>query len=252
MADDTNGPPKRFDVLNTRGLAGKREYVRGLEQRTDQEALSLLIECLCDESAYLRGLAEDALLRMGDRAKPVLIPLLSEGLWFTRASVARVLGRLVSHEGVGPLLKLTEDANSAVADAARDALVVIGRGGGAITVARAIHALPADLRRRRFDELTSRDRPLGERIDRMLRNEELMSAEAGNDLRDDSPMVRASEEGLDWGVLTGAPRTSSPSAPTPGPTPGPSSPSPGGAAGAPSTAPRTDVPEAGRGSTGAA
>ena len=33
-----------FDALNSRGLTGKREYVRSLEQRSDAEALSLLAE----------------------------------------------------------------------------------------------------------------------------------------------------------------------------------------------------------------
>ena len=79
--------------MNSRGLTGKREYVRSLEQRSDAEALSLLVECLSDESWFLRDLAEEALLRMGERGAPVLVPLLDQGLWFTRASAARVLGR---------------------------------------------------------------------------------------------------------------------------------------------------------------
>ena len=48
MADEKFSQTKPLDALNSRGLAGKREYVRGLEQRRDDEALSLLVECLCD------------------------------------------------------------------------------------------------------------------------------------------------------------------------------------------------------------
>lgn len=207
MSDDTFAQGRPFDALNSRGLTGKREYVRSLEQRRDEEALSLLVECLCDESWYLRELAEVALGRIGERAAPVLVPLLEQGLWFTRTSAARVLGRFGHRPAVAPLLRLAEDANETVAEAAREALTAIGRAGGAVRLAHALHHLPPDLRRRRFDEVVLRDRPLGERVKRMMENDELMSADGGDDLRDDSAMVRASEEGLEWEVLTGPPPT---------------------------------------------
>src|SRR5262245_23275394 len=170
MSDDTYTQSKTFDALNSRGLAGKREYVRSLEQRRDEEALSLLVECLCDESWYLRELAEQALLRVGERATPVLLPLLEQGLWFTRTSAVRVLGRYARRDAVPALVRLTEDANETVAAAARDSLAQIAGSSGAIAVARALHDLPPDLRRRRFDEISTRDRHLGERIDRMMRD----------------------------------------------------------------------------------
>jgi len=75
MSDDKYGQSRPLDVLNARGLTAKREYVRGLEQRRDPEAISLLVECLCDESWYLRELAESALLRLGERAGETLLPL---------------------------------------------------------------------------------------------------------------------------------------------------------------------------------
>jgi hypothetical protein len=46
---------------------------------------------------------------------------------------------------------------------------------------------------------------LGERIERMMRNEELMSADHPDSLSDDNPVVRATEEGVEWEVLTGPP-----------------------------------------------
>jgi HEAT repeat protein len=203
MSDDKYGPAKSFDLLTSRGLTGKREYVRGLEQRRDAEALSLLVECLCDESWYLRELAEDALLRIGPSASEVLLPLLEQGLWFTRRSAARVLGRFASRAAVPGLLRLGEDANETVAAAARDALVAIAHGGGAIRVAQELHTLTPGLRRHCFDEIAHRDRAIADRIDRMLRNEELMSTAATASLDDASAVVRASEEGLEWEVLTG-------------------------------------------------
>jgi HEAT repeat protein len=196
---------KPFDALNTRGLATKREYVRELIMRGDQQSMLLLVECLGDESWYLRGLAEDAFLGLGDKGAPVILPLLTQGLWFTRVSVARVLGRLGHLEAVPALFTLTDDGNDTVAEAARDAVVAIGAARGAIRLARALHRMPPDLRRRRLDEIAQRDRVLIERIDRMMRNDELMSADDATLHSDDAPAVRASEDGVEWEVLTGPP-----------------------------------------------
>jgi len=205
MTDDKYGQNRPLDVLNTRGLTAKREYVRSLEQRRDAEALSLLVECLCDESWYLRELAEEAFLRMGEEHAGVLVPLLAQGLWFTRTSAARVLGRLGYRPAAPVLLGLADDANETVRAAAIDALVVLGHARGSTRIAHALHRLPPDLRRRRMDEVSRRDRALGERLERLMRNEELMGIEAADALSDDSPMVRSSEEGLEWEVLTGPP-----------------------------------------------
>ena len=153
-------------------------------------------------------------MRIGERASTVLLPLLDQGLWYTRTSASRVLGRFGRRDAVSGLLRLTEDANASVAEAAREALVMIGRHGGAVALARALHGLPPDPRKRRFDELAGRDRPLGERIERLLRNDELMAVDPAEDLADDSPLVRSVEEGLEWEVLTGparnAPRRDAP------------------------------------------
>jgi len=206
MNDDKFSQSKSLDFLSSRGLTAKREYVRGLESRTDAEALSLLVECLCDESSYLRDLAEEAFLRMPDRGAPVLLPMLEQGLWFTRTSTARVMGRIGYRPAVPALLRLADDANATVAAAARDALVAIGLQRGAIAVAQGVHQLPPDLRRRRLDELAARDRGLYDRVERLMRSDELM-AHDGAALSDDDALVRASEEGVEWELLTGPPPT---------------------------------------------
>jgi hypothetical protein len=208
MTDEKYGQTKPLDILNVRGLASKREYVRSLELRGDAEALSLLVECLCDDSWYLRGLAEEAFLKLGDRGAEALLPLLDRGVWFTRASAALVLGRLGYRPAVPALFLLTEDKNTTAASAARDALVAIGIQRGAIRLAHALHRMPPDVRRGRMDEIAAGDRVLGERVERMMRSEELMSAENVDALSDDSAAVRATEEGVEWEVLTGPPSPS--------------------------------------------
>ncbi|NOT35045.1 MAG: HEAT repeat domain-containing protein [Candidatus Eisenbacteria bacterium] len=210
MSDDKIGAPRSTDVLNSRGLSGKREYIRGLEQRRDEEALSLLVECLCDESWYLRELAEESLLRIGESCSPVLLPLLEQGLWFTRASSARVLGRFARREAIPGLLRLREDSNASVADAALDALVRIGRHGGAAATARGLQDLGDERRLAALEQLGARDRALRDRIERLAAHDEITHAASGADLSDDSPAVKALEEGLEWEVLTSPTRHSPP------------------------------------------
>jgi len=212
VTDDRTTPRERpLDILNARGLTAKREYVRGLEQRHDDEALSLLVECLCDESWYLRDLAEQAFLRLGEEGARVLLPLLAEGLWFTRSSSARVVGRMGYRPAVPVLLGMARDANATVAQSAREALVEIARRGGAARVAHEIHALDPELARRCLAELRGLDRAVAERIESLTRREELMSVEDPDGLADDSPAVRASEEGVSWEILTGPPAPREPS-----------------------------------------
>ena len=203
MADEKFVQSKAFDAMNPRGLAAKRDYVRGLERRRDPEAMSLLIECLCDESWYLRDLSEQAFLRLGDEAAPVLLPLLEQGLWFTRTSAAGILGRLGCRAAVPALLRLAEDPNRTVAEAACDSLVAIGRQRGAFRIAHLLHRQPHDVRRRRLEEIARRDHALAGRIERLLASESLMTLEDDGALGDDSPMVRGASEGLDWKLITG-------------------------------------------------
>lgn len=202
MADENYAQSSGLDALNARGLSAKREYVRGLEQRADEEAMSLLVECLCDESWYLRELAEEAFLRLGLDHVQVLLPHLEQGLWFTRTSVARICGRLGYRAAAPGLLRICDDQNATVVEAAYDALVEIGRGGGSLAVASALHRLPPDVRGRRLAPIATRDRDLAERVGRMQANDELMAAEDPASMGDDHPLVRASEEGVEWEVLT--------------------------------------------------
>ena len=206
MSEDNYGTGRTFDAMSARGLAGKRDYVRSLEQRRDEEALSLLVECLCDESWYLRELAENALLRLGMHAGEALLPLLEQGLWFSRVSAARVVGRLGYGPAAGGLLRLCADKNASVVQAARSALAELAHRGGSVRIAWELHRLAPERRRAMLELLLTMDKPLHERLERMLRNEELMTNDDPDDLRDDSELVRASEEGVEWEILTGPPK----------------------------------------------
>jgi HEAT repeat protein len=205
MSDDKYGPGRTQDAMNARGLAGKRDYVRSLEQRRDDESLALLVECLSDESWYLRDLAEHALLRLGDRGGEALLSIVEQGLWFTRASAARVVGRLGYGPAVPGLFRLCGDSNASVAQAARAALVDLGHRGGSVRIAWELYRMVPEARHDMLARLGTADRPLHERLERMLRNDEIMTRDDPAGLRDDSDVVRASEEGVEWEVLTGPP-----------------------------------------------
>ena len=215
MSDDKHPPARSYDALNTRGLAAKREYVRGLEKRRDTEAMSLLVECLCDESWYLRQLAEQAFLHLGSEGAPLLLPLLEQGLWYTRTSAAGILGKLGYPPAVPGLLRLAEDENRTVAEAAREALLAVGRSSGAVRIAHVLHRLPPDARRARLEDLATRDAELAERIQRLMTNDELMAVEDTELLTDDHPVVRASVDGFEWEVLTSPPAPRAPAEPRP-------------------------------------
>ena len=205
MTTDDKQGQRTWDATNTRGLAAKRESVRELELRADDEAIAQLVNCLRDESWYLRDLAETALVRLGRRASRALLPLLSHGLWFSRASAARIFGKIGDGDAVPGLFVLTRDDNDTVGAAAVDALLAIGHQRGSIRLAHALHRMPPDARAARLDQIMSRDPALGDRLRRFLRSDELMGVEDASVLNDDSAAVRATEEGVEWEVLTGPP-----------------------------------------------
>ncbi len=203
--DDKHGQSKTIDAMNSRGLAAKRELVRELELNADDESIRRLVECLSDESWYLRDLAEQSLARLGPRGAPALVPQLKQGLWYTRAGAARILGRIGHGDAVPALFELTRDPNDHVGAAALEALVEVGRQRGAIRLAHALHRMPPDSRQLRMDEIFARDALLGDRLRRLMRQDELMSVDDVSALDDDHAAVRASEEGVEWEVLTGPP-----------------------------------------------
>ena len=203
MADDSFAPLRSFDAFSPRGLAGKREYVQGLEARADREAVALLVECLSDESGYLRDLAEAALVRLGAKADPVL-PMLSSGLWYTRVSAARTLGRLGARRGDRAAARPARaTANQSVRRAGAEALHAIAQGDGALFVARMLYRRPEAERARLVREIAAGVREVEARLADLLRRDDAMLAEEDELLSHDAEVVRASGDGVAWEVLTG-------------------------------------------------
>lgn len=212
MADDKYSSLRALDAMQVRSLEGKREYVLSLEARADEQAMSLLVECLCDESAFLRDLAEQALSRLGRRAADALQPHLTQGLWFTRASVARVLGRLAAREALPSLVEMVGDPNQSVADAARAAVVEMAASGHVVSVARALHRGPVEVRDAVLALAKRAAADLDVQIVRALSDHELMTARDDEVLSETPPSLDASE-GVEWELLTGRDKRRAPAAP---------------------------------------
>jgi len=191
-SEENNGRVQ--EALSARGLAGKRDYVRSLEQRRDPQALTLLVECLSDESGYLRELAEAALAKHGEQGGPALLPLLRGGLWYARTSAARTLGRMAYAPGAAALLGICDDRVDSVAGEALAALTAIGGRGGGARIAWEIHRAPAERRAAWLSRLRARDAALTQRVERLLGAERLMAHPDPDQLRDDAPLVRTWEE----------------------------------------------------------
>jgi HEAT repeat protein len=208
MRDEPASGRRTPEALDSRGLAGKRDYVRSLEQRTDPESATLLVECLGSDSSYLRELAVSALLRRGEAVAPAVVPLLGQGLWFTRASAARVLANVGPASVTGALLRCARDAVRDVVAEASEALVRIAGRGGTVRLAWELHRLEPAPRLELLASLRARDRALADRLEHLLHDTALMERPDPDALRDDAHLVADPLEVPPW------PTPAAPTAPT--------------------------------------
>jgi HEAT repeat protein len=202
VTDDKRATLRVLDDLQMKSLDGKREYVASLRKRDDEQALSLLVECLCDESAFLRKLAEKALIEKGISSTEVLIPHLTQGLWYTRASVARIVGRLGVREALTGLMETAADANREVSDAAVEALAGLAAAGHGVSVARALHTAPRALSERALARAERAGSGISGQLQRLMEDRELMTAGEEELLSEDIVAAEA-QDNLEWEVLTG-------------------------------------------------
>jgi len=213
MRDEPASGKRLPAALDSRGLAGKRDYVRSLEQRTDAESASLLVECLASDSSYLRELAVSALVHRGEAVAEAVVPLLGQGLWFTRASAARVLAAVAPASVTAALLRCARDAVSDVVAEAREALVRVAARGGTVRLAWELHRLEPAARIEMLAALRERDRALADRLERLLHDPVLMERPDPDALRDDAHLVADPLEAPSW-PTSGAPAAPVPSAPS--------------------------------------
>jgi HEAT repeat protein len=132
----TTPPGKILEAIRRGDLREKRTLIESLSHQPTDRALQILSEILEGESWYLRDLAGKAMARMGAIAVPRLRQLSASGLWYTRASAARALGRVGHEESLPLLVALLADANLTVQGASLASISDLVRAGAARDVAR--------------------------------------------------------------------------------------------------------------------
>jgi len=115
------------DVRACAALALGRIGERGGGQ-VAQSALDALAARLADESAFVAGIAADALSMIGEPAVGALIRMLADPHPHARLLAVRALGRTRAPEAVSPLCGALEDPSYLVCYQAQDALEALGVG----------------------------------------------------------------------------------------------------------------------------
>lgn len=138
-----------LEALRRKNLEGKKTFVEELRRQKTPQAISLLLEILCDESWYLRDLAIGALVEVGPTVVDPLRRLLATGLWYTRAAAARALARLGDAGSAPIFLALLEESNLSVRDAGVAALRELVAAGKPGAIREALAALPNEPRQAR-------------------------------------------------------------------------------------------------------
>ncbi len=178
----------------------KRAYIEELVRDRGMAAIPVLVELLSHESWTLRESAAAALIRMGRAVLGAVLPLAREGLWYSRAGAARVLGAVGGCEGVVVLLSMVLEENRTVRSAAAEALAYACRRGGGPAVARGLHALSADQLESALAAIELAEGGWSEKLRRLLADTQLMGI-ADDDDSWNTEGARGS--GLDWEVLMG-------------------------------------------------
>jgi HEAT repeat protein len=130
MADHKSSSPEQFlDALDRMNLEQKRVLIEELGTHPSERSIKILAEILQGDSWYLRDLAVKSMSQMGDHAIPVVKILLYSGLWYTRASAARCLGKMENAESLPDLVHLLGDPNHTVQSACLASIADFVRAG---------------------------------------------------------------------------------------------------------------------------
>ena len=205
MDERRNLSPMGGDPSHRYDSSHKRAMIEELVRSRGPAAPALLAEMLGNDSWTLRKLAADGLASLGPQGLEHVLPLATSGVWFTRASAARVLGSIGGFESLPLLIGMLGEDNRTVREAAAGALGEVARRGGSAAVSRCLYNLAPPARESFLVALAGKDAALSERLRSHLADGQLM----GTREDDEELWDRSSEElprpahGLVWEVLTG-------------------------------------------------
>ncbi len=164
MAEEELDGAKVLERLRLKNLSGKKELIEDLKKRKGQRSVLILAELLQDESWYLREQAVQALPEMGDEARGPVMKLLENGLWYTRAAAAKVLGKIGGPEAVDSLLDCLVDSNMTVQGAAAAALVDIAKSSSVEALASSLGGRPHDVKQKAVSRIALLDKEVSQGI----------------------------------------------------------------------------------------
>ena len=151
------------EQFKSRDIARRMAAVSRAAEAGTPEAVALLVKALQDPSWSLREHAVASAAAAGEPAKPSLVRLLGSGVWFARASAARVLEVTGDERALVPLALQTGDANASVSQAAGKSLSAVIDRIGPVRSLDALAACPAAERARCSDALRKVRPALAER-----------------------------------------------------------------------------------------
>jgi HEAT repeat protein len=157
--------PRMLERLRLKNLSGKKNLIEDLKKRKSQRSVSLLVEMLQDESWYLREQAVKALCEAGEEAKEPLLKLVDEGLWYTRAAAAKVLGKIGGREATEKLIDCLMDSNMTVQGAAATALIDIAKSTSVEDLAAAMSSRSADVKGKAVSCIRLLDREVAQGVE---------------------------------------------------------------------------------------
>ena len=148
----------------TLNLEAKKRRVAELRTSLDPAAASALVELLRDDSWFVRDLASLAVVERGRVLAGAVLDVMTNGLWYSRASAALVLGQIGAIDAAAAVAALLRDGNRTVREAGYDALILLASGGGERAVALGVRALDTGLRAQFLDEARMRHPAIASRI----------------------------------------------------------------------------------------
>jgi HEAT repeat protein len=185
-------------------LEDARQFIDALRTKDASEAIPKLIEILGDESWYLRERAGEAIVAFGATAAPALEELLRAGLWYTRAAALQVLGRIAAPRTLLAVAGYLSDPNRAIAQESGRALFGYCGRGGAVAVAKLLHARGPIQRDRALALMRQLDADGASRLARLIETPALMGPEGSLTADEQERLalcVRDEAWGVDWEQL---------------------------------------------------
>ncbi len=122
------------NLMKSKNLKEKIRIIEELAKDDSPKSIQHLISFLSSPSWSIREKVSEVLGTKGEKILDKLFNLLEEGVWYTRATVAKTMGNIGSLNAITILLKHCEDSNLVVKQNVVEALKKIVEKNGLDTI----------------------------------------------------------------------------------------------------------------------